>query len=176
MGASRDTADIWWLFWNRGLEDIVNRKVWKSSYFWKDSFLRYWNRWVGCHLFGHELSNIEKDDDTYSLYCWKCQQYIESILLSKSVIKCGCGTPMKIHKYKMVKGYSHKVDHLICPTCNGQTQIKCTMEQYQSKEKLRDSSIKSSRVRTREQDILMRDFSGIRLTLAASRLSNHKEN
>ncbi len=78
MGASRETINIWfwikkgWIFRKGEFRRII-----KSSYFWQDSFLTYFNRIIGCKLFGHhKIHNVDNGNGERILFCFSCYRKV----------------------------------------------------------------------------------------------------
>lgn len=78
MGECRERADIWyWLGLRWNFPEFVKRKIWKSEYFWHDSFGRYWNRIIGCRLFGHRsVINVSDSNEEKRIHCFYCERDI----------------------------------------------------------------------------------------------------
>ena len=74
MGACREGADIWWMLRHR--PKWISKKVFKSQYFWHDSFGKYWSGLIGCRLLGHR--NVQNISDTHEkeMYCFNCERRI----------------------------------------------------------------------------------------------------
>jgi len=84
MGACREGANLWFYlgFWKNGggtgknkwrFPEFIKTKRWRSEYFWQDTFLIYFNRLVGCRLFGHRKIHTTDEyrmNDTF--FCFNC--------------------------------------------------------------------------------------------------------
>ena len=68
---ARENQNIWWyLFKYKKLRlDLL-----KGSYFWQDSFVTYWNKFLGCRLTGH---NVKLNGDNKP-FCFKCYKEMKS--------------------------------------------------------------------------------------------------
>ena len=94
MSACRETANIWWVVFGKtavvsvsvedgvvrrrdfigGIKKVIERRLWRSSYFWQDSFVTHWNRLVGCRLLGHrKVENVGFTDEP-ELTCFNCHR------------------------------------------------------------------------------------------------------
>jgi hypothetical protein len=56
---------------------LIEYKLWRHSYFWQDSFIIPWYRYVACKIIGHGKTFITGDDGNGSevLVCGKCLGY-----------------------------------------------------------------------------------------------------
>ena len=83
MGTGRETASIWWYLFGkfpsgrwRGYR-LFQRRFWKHPYLLHDSFGKYWNRLIGCRLFGHRhMRNIADHGKELDQYCFNCERHI----------------------------------------------------------------------------------------------------
>jgi hypothetical protein len=85
MGASRETFNIWldirqkkWTKVKMSLKllFVFNKKNWRREYIITDSFIRPFNKKIGCKIFGHKWSTEEEIRDEYDrFYCWKCGRW-----------------------------------------------------------------------------------------------------
>lgn len=88
--ACRITASIWFYFfgsiwfypWRKRVIDFFKDRIWKSDYFWHDSFGKYWNRMIGCRLHGHRHKVWFKEGegcgrDEAHWYCFDCERTID---------------------------------------------------------------------------------------------------
>lgn len=78
--ADREDADLF--FWLRsfGLRRTWQRKIWRSEYFWHDTFGIRWNRLVGCRLLGHATPHNINDympDAPPQWWCFDCHQTLK---------------------------------------------------------------------------------------------------
>lgn len=88
MGCNREGASLWFHlgFWEnyagRGkrkwrLPEFIKRKRWNSKYFWQDTFLTHWNRFLGCKIFGHRnVKSIDDDNGLRKDFCFNCYKDI----------------------------------------------------------------------------------------------------
>jgi len=76
MGFHRETADLFLQLKIYGLREFFRKGVWRSSYFWHDTFVVRWNRFIGCR-FGHrDVKMVEGDGGDRHSYCFACQRKI----------------------------------------------------------------------------------------------------
>ena len=52
------------------------KRIFKNHYFLHDTFGVYFNRLIGCKIFGHRTEKFEVCGDKQE-YCYKCERYIE---------------------------------------------------------------------------------------------------
>lgn len=86
MGASREGFDVWWSlfkFYRYGNQitwhgkRVFTRRFWSSRYVWHDSFGKYWNRIIGCRIFGHRhVQNISGRGEAKQLHCFDCERHL----------------------------------------------------------------------------------------------------
>lgn len=78
----RENQNIWWhVFKKRAPIRFIRRKMWQGRYFWQDSFWKYFNRLIGCRLFGHKEIGYFKEGDGCTKheahwYCFNCARCI----------------------------------------------------------------------------------------------------
>jgi len=74
----RERADIWYWLWNDPISFFKWRK-WKSTYFYQDSFWRYWYRWWGCRGKHKDMRWIDEgcDNPDSHWYCFACQREVD---------------------------------------------------------------------------------------------------
>ena len=79
MGGMRENASVWFhLFAKHGsIKYFIKRKVWKSEYFWHDSFWRYlW--FVVCLITGHRFQRWIDDGNGFEkLHCFNCERDLD---------------------------------------------------------------------------------------------------
>lgn len=88
MGTNRENASLWFYlgFWENyagkdkrkwRLPEFIKRKRWNSEYFWQDTLLTYWNRFLGCKLMGHrDVQNIDDDNGKRKDFCFNCYKKV----------------------------------------------------------------------------------------------------
>lgn len=93
MGTCRQTFSLWFYIrkvlkpfpqyhgrWEC-LKDLFRLKI-NDSYFWHDSFGRYFNQIIFCPVFGHRsvhwLSDGGCSDDRPKHYCFNCEREVNS--------------------------------------------------------------------------------------------------
>jgi len=83
MGAAREGASIWFYLFGKSKyckpRDFFNRKLYKSPYFWQDSFWTPLNRLIGCRVLGHRnVIRILDDDNDYKPvdFCFNCYRKV----------------------------------------------------------------------------------------------------
>jgi hypothetical protein len=87
MSDGRQSANLWWYLthgWHnyagKGRTkwagwDFFRQRLYRSSYFWHDSFGQYWHRWVVCEWRGHpKVVNVADPGEPARLHCFKCEQ------------------------------------------------------------------------------------------------------
>jgi len=83
MGCARETFSLWFYlgFWEnyagRGkrkwrFPEFIKYKKWRGRWFVQDTFLTYWNRFLGCKLTEHKITVINDDNDVKRNFCFKC--------------------------------------------------------------------------------------------------------
>ena len=87
MGACRESKNIWFriklcLISSYSFPDLFKWRWWwnifSSEYFWQDSFVYYYNKWVICQLNPHDYYIDEHDHESDTIgyyhpgYCKKC--------------------------------------------------------------------------------------------------------
>jgi hypothetical protein len=84
MGASRESFDIWQCLLSRYPSGrwmgrrLFKKRFWKNSYLWHDSFGKYFNRVIGCKLWGHRhVANIADPDESKKLHCFNCDRGVK---------------------------------------------------------------------------------------------------
>lgn len=82
MSDCRMHMNLWkWLFGDyKDWKFFFKNKLWKSDYFWHDSFWQYWNRWIGCKIIGHRrewMANGGCLENKPHYYCFRCNQVID---------------------------------------------------------------------------------------------------
>lgn len=87
MGASRETFNIWldikqknWTKFKMNLKCLLfanKNNKWRREYIITDSFIRPFNKRIGCKIFGHKWSTEEEVRYEYdgNFYCWKCGKW-----------------------------------------------------------------------------------------------------
>lgn len=83
MGSCRENASIWWCLFNRYPngdwtgQRLFTRRFWHSPYLWHDSFGVFWNRLVGCRLFGHgNVQNLSFRGEPDEWRCFDCDRTV----------------------------------------------------------------------------------------------------
>jgi len=87
--AQRQCASLWYYlgFWKNyagkgknkwRFPDFLKEKIWNSEYFIQDTFLTYWNRFIGCKLFGHGVIMFVNDMGSTEdhAFCFSCYQKV----------------------------------------------------------------------------------------------------
>ena len=81
MPAMREGFDIWICFSvknknrKRTAKRLLTKRFWKSKYVWHDSFGKYFNRLIGCRLFGHrKVKNASNPGEWKQLHCFNCER------------------------------------------------------------------------------------------------------
>ena len=101
MGACRENMNIWRMIKNcffrfskgydgrpyeiKRLYRLLSRDVWKykshREYLFHDSFGRYFNRLIGCRVFGHRKAQWMQDggcsDERPKWYCFNCDREVD---------------------------------------------------------------------------------------------------
>ena len=98
MMTSRETASLWFYFgfWSNyagrripkwWLPYFFKHRIWRSKYFWHDTFGVYFNRFIKCRFFGHV--NVQWVDTWggKTRYCFDCSQFLEPKGLTQKAIK-----------------------------------------------------------------------------------------
>jgi len=67
----RENADLFWWLKRLGIRKTFNKRIWKSSYFWHDTFGVRWNRLLGCKL-GHKHVEAVEDEIGNMNSKWHC--------------------------------------------------------------------------------------------------------
>jgi len=65
----------------KSLRRLLNLPI--NSYFWHDSFGKYWHRWVTCPLLGHGNVQIIMQGDVFIDYCFDCERTIRWVIMDK---------------------------------------------------------------------------------------------
>lgn len=82
MGACRESSNIWISLKRKNLRGrLLKKRFWTSGYIWHDSFGKYFNRLIGCLLFGHRkvknISNyLPKEKE---MHCFNCERGLDSV-------------------------------------------------------------------------------------------------
>jgi uncharacterized membrane protein len=50
---SRQNFNLFYYLLHGKIKEFFKRKMWKNEYFWQDTFLTFFNRLIGCKIFGH---------------------------------------------------------------------------------------------------------------------------
>lgn len=90
MGCDREPASIWFYLFgfskNYGGSGkskwkfpwFIKYKIWRSRYFWHDSFGRYLNWVILCLLFGHrKVQNVAEPGEEKEFYCFCCDRKVK---------------------------------------------------------------------------------------------------
>jgi len=81
MGASRESANIWKCLVNECCLLHIKKNIKKciqSPHFWQDSIFTYWNRWIGCRIFGHrKIQDVSDDTSNKEMFCFNCYRHIQ---------------------------------------------------------------------------------------------------
>ena len=88
MGCSRENADMWQSIFK--YKRLPEKRLFKSQYFWGDSFGQYYYRWIGCKLFGHKNKKgiaYYNDNENDVIYCFNCRNVVEDIFNRKLLIE-----------------------------------------------------------------------------------------
>ena len=130
MSAQRENCSLWFYygFWKNyagegknkwRFPEFIKRKKWKNSYFWQDTFLTYWNRFLGCKIFGHKKVQRVDDNDVVYFFCFNCHQKVKDYKLSSfsstsfghvnPVIVPGAQVRVLLTNGKMIDGISSEV-------------------------------------------------------------------
>lgn len=83
MGACREGMSLWFWFgfisnycgkgkrkWR--FPEFVKRRLWRSAYFWQDTFFTPLNRLAGCRLFGHRKIGYDIENGEKEKICFNC--------------------------------------------------------------------------------------------------------
>lgn len=79
----RETKSIWFYIRKNELKKFFQRKMYKSTYFWHDSFAIHFRRAVKCN---HDFIFVG-DLPEQSLYCCKCEQYADDLYKNNKLNK-----------------------------------------------------------------------------------------
>lgn len=88
MGTCRESANIWHTIFK--YKQWPSKYLFKSEYFWKDSFSQYYYKWIGCKLFGHKNKKAiayYEDNEDDAVYCFDCRKVVGDILNRKLIIE-----------------------------------------------------------------------------------------
>ena len=131
MGAQRENYSLWFYLgfcknyagegkskWR--FPGFIKQKKWRNSYFWQDTFLTYWNRFLGCKIFGHKkVQRVDDDNDVVYFFCFKCYSRVKNYKLSSfnstsfghvnPVIVPGTQVRVLLTDGKMIDGVSSKI-------------------------------------------------------------------
>ncbi|MDH3834882.1 MAG: hypothetical protein OES34_12100 [Nitrosopumilus sp.] len=79
---ARATNNIFYYIKNKNLKHFFKSKMYKSQYFWHDSFGVSFRRKFGCK---HVFSKIDRfnTDSKFDTFCFKCERYEEDVLKEK---------------------------------------------------------------------------------------------
>jgi len=87
---SRENMDLWrslFYYYPNGEwmgKRIFTRRFWRNKYVWHDSFGKYWNRLLGCRLWGHrDVHNIEDPRYPAKWHCFNCERQVALIVNGK---------------------------------------------------------------------------------------------
>jgi len=81
MSASRESMNFWQYLFSfnkhKNISHFFRYKVWLGSYFMQDTFYGYFNRFIGCWLFGHRnVKDIAEPHEGRLLHCFNCGRFI----------------------------------------------------------------------------------------------------
>jgi len=66
---------VQWKHWR--LPEFIRGRKWESHYFWRDTFLHYWDRWFVCPFRGHGKVDVVEDvRGKYRGFCFRCYQFV----------------------------------------------------------------------------------------------------
>lgn len=73
---SRETSNIWFYIKHMNLKYFFKKRLYKTDYFWHDSFAIYFRRLFGCK---HRLLEVYDSNDKKHLYCFKCERFANDL-------------------------------------------------------------------------------------------------
>ena len=82
MGACRESSDIWFLLKRKNLRGkLFKKRFWTNEYIWHDSFGKYFNRLIGCLLFGHRKVQNVSDylPKEKEMHCFNCERRVDAV-------------------------------------------------------------------------------------------------
>jgi hypothetical protein len=86
---SRQNFNLFYYLLHGKIKEFFKRKMWKNEYFWQDTFLTFFNRLIGCKIFGHrKIHFVEDENDKPVVYCFNCYRKIANSTLERKVKRC----------------------------------------------------------------------------------------